>query len=93
MLPPGPGTAEDFSEFGAVPLAGKIFAQNFKNTDLDHLHPGMTIASILVAQAEMIRAGNPMPKLSIYYYDRPVYKAAVSVLNALNMDLGAASKI
>ena len=87
LLPPTPGTPQIFREFGAVPLAGRIFAHNFKNNDLDHLHPGNTVASILIAQSEMIRAGKTVPKLTIYYFDKPVYKAAESVLAELSEEL------
>lgn len=86
LLPPPPGTAEVFTEFGAVPLAGRIFARKFKNDALNHLHPGYTIASLLIAQAEMIRAGKTVPRISIYYFDRPVYQAAESVIKELTAD-------
>ena len=87
LLPPAPGTPEVVTEFGAVPLAGRIFAQAFKNETLNHLHPGYTIASLLIAHAEMIRANKTLPAVKVYYFDSTVYNVAVSVLDEVGNDL------
>jgi len=87
LLPPEPGNPGTFTAFGAVPLAGRIFARNFKNTRLNHLHPGITIISILVAQAEMVRAKKTMPPVSIYYYDDAVFKVAQTVMTTVSNEL------
>lgn len=87
LIPPAPGVTEKFKEFAAVPLAGKIFAHDFKNSDLEHLHPGYTVAAMLIAQAEMLRAGKVMPKVYLYYFDKPVYREAIAVMDALHNDL------
>ncbi|PHI18356.1 hypothetical protein CEQ90_18440 [Lewinellaceae bacterium SD302] len=73
-------TDKDLQLFNAVPLSGRIFAGSFINSALNHLHPSYTVAALLLAQAEMLRAGETLRAVQLYYYDAPVAMEAKRVV-------------
>jgi hypothetical protein len=47
---------------------------------LRQIHPSYTMASILIAQMELVRAGETCPTIELYYYDAVVYAEALKVM-------------
>jgi hypothetical protein len=57
------------------PIAGKIFAGNFRDTTLDHLHPTYTLMAIMLAQASLLaNKQTPPPCVLHYYQDAHTYQ-------------------
>jgi hypothetical protein len=72
----------DGTRLNLVPVSAAIFAARFRNPTFGgsgHLDPSYTLAAISIAIATLMQSGKNIPKLSLYYYDKTVYKAAVDV--------------
>lgn len=70
-----------------VPLSGNIYAGNFLDNSLNHLHPSYTISAILLAQAYALKNSIPLLDTSLYYYtgiSKLPYNAAISTMKTIN---------
>lgn len=76
----------DESELNLVPLAGSIYAGDFRD-EMDgscHLHPSYTLISLLLAVSsinigDLDKYKNYMSKIQLWYYEDPVFEEAEKV--------------
>lgn len=80
---------DDGKLINLVPISAAIFANKFitifnkDSHQIRHLHPSYTITSILLALVYLEERGKKIPDISIYYYDKPVYGAAIKFQKTL----------
>ncbi len=75
--------AADLGEHGTllnlVPVSAGIFAGDFVVPALGHLHPSYTICATVLALNWWRGTGSASPSLTIYFFEPPVYDAALAV--------------
>jgi len=72
--------SEDQGILNLVPVSAGIFADRFKDNELNHLDPIYTLAAIYIAINRANNNKEDIPELNLYYFDPVVYQAAKNLL-------------
>ena len=61
-----------------VPVSASIFAGRFLRRGLGrgHMDPSFTFLAIAIAIGKLLEDGKPVPKMTLYFYDKDVYQRA-----------------
>ena len=80
------GHLPGISPVNLIPISGRIFAGQFKDPALNHLHPSYSLTAIAIAQAELMRLNQTLLPITLYYHDSGVFTCAQQVVGAINVD-------
>lgn len=73
-------------EIALVPVSGSIYAGEFIDSSIQHLHPSYSVCAIMIAQGSLLKNNVPLITSSLFYYtglSNAAYKAAVAVMKGI----------